>query len=139
MTTYLGTQDVDPGLYLSLKRFRMETIDTRAPLPGVAGERYCRIPIVVMLAAAPLLGLAFVIFLPLIGFAMVAWLLGNKIAELAARTAAQIVRVARPGWAPSMAFLSRFTPVERGNTETTPDAWTKEVEKKLNETNIDAR
>jgi hypothetical protein len=140
MKTYQGTQEVEPGLYLSTKRFRLESIDKRGPLPGAEGETYRRVPILVMLATAPLLGLAFVIFLPFIGFAMVAWLLGGKVAELAARAAAEAVRVVRPAWAPSLAFLSRSKPADRDtHADAEPDPWTEEVEKKLKETDVDAR
>ena len=140
MRTYQGKQDVEPGLYFNTRRYRMESVDTWGPLPGADEETYCRVPLVVMLAAAPLLGLAFVIFLPLIGFAMVAWLLGNKVAELAGRTATQAVRVARPGWAPSLAFLSRSKPAKPDTHEDAkPDAWSEDVEKKLNEADRDAR
>jgi len=142
MTTYKGTQSVEPGLYLNLKRFKMESFEKAGVLPGAEGETYRRVPIVVMLATAPLLGLAFVMFLPLIGFAMVARLLGTKAAELGARATVEVARVVRPGWAPSMAFLSRFTPAKRdtsADTAVAPDTWTKDVEKKLNETDDHAR
>ena len=49
---------------------------------GTPHDRLYRIPTLLMLAAAPLLGLAFVIFLPLIGFVMVARLLGDKLLRL---------------------------------------------------------
>jgi hypothetical protein len=143
MTTFKGTQEVAPGLYLNLKRFRLKSVEKAGALPGVESETYYRVPMLVWLATAPLLGLVFVIFfLPLIGFAMVAWLLGVKIAELAARTTAEVARVVRPGWTPSMAFLSRFTPAKRdaiANKSAAPDPWTADVEKKLSETDDHAR
>ena len=136
MTTYTGTQDVEPGLYFNLKRYRMKSVETRGPLPGTDKETYCRVPMLVMLASAPLLGLAFVIFLPLIGFAMVAWLLGQKVVQATAGAATEAIRVVRPSWAPSLAFLSRSKPADPAKTEQAaaePDAWTEDVEKKLNE------
>jgi hypothetical protein len=140
MTTYTGTQNVDPGLYYAVRPFKLTSVDQRGPLPGAEDRRYHRVPMILMLAAAPLLGLAFVIFLPFIGFAMVAWLLGGKVAELAARAAAEAVRVVRPAWAPSLAFLSRSKPADRDtHADAEPDPWTEEVEKKLKETDVDAR
>ena len=46
---------------------------------------------------APLLGLVFVMFLPLVGFAMMLRLMGTKVAHLMAAVAADGVRVLRPG------------------------------------------
>jgi len=135
MTTYTGNQNVDPGLYFNVKQFRVKSIERRGPLPGTEDDKYRRVPMLVMLAMAPLLGLAFVIFLPFIGFAMVLWLLGDKAAQLATGTATEAVRVLRPGWAPALAFLSRSKPAEPDtNVDHTPDAWADEVEKKLSET-----
>lgn len=135
MTTYTGNQDVDPGLYFNVKQFRVTSIERRGPLPGTEDDTYRRVPMLVMLAMAPLLGLAFVIFLPFIGFAMVLWLLGDKAAQLATGTATEAVRVLRPGWAPTLAFLSRSKPAEPDmNVDHTPDAWADEVEEKLSET-----
>jgi hypothetical protein len=65
------------------------------------------VPMLLMLALAPLLGLAFVIFLPFIGFAMAFRLAGEKAIEAGGRAAAQGARVLRPGWAPALAFLAR--------------------------------
>jgi len=134
MTTYTGNQDVEPGLYFKVKQFRVKSIQTRGPLPGTEDDKYHRVPMLVMLAMAPLLGLVFVIFLPFIGFAMVLWLLGDKAVQLATRTATQAVRVLRPGWAPALAFLSRSKPAEPDTkVDQTPDAWADEVEEKLSE------
>lgn len=105
MTTYTGTQPVEPGLYVNTRNFRVTSMDNRGPLPGADGERYRRVPMLVMLAIAPLLGLAFVIFLPFIGFAMVAKLLGEKALQAAGR-AADAMHLPRPRWMLSFAALS---------------------------------
>ena len=106
MTTYTANQNVDPGLYFNLTRFHLESVDRQGPLPGTDTDVYRRVPMVVMLALAPLLGLAFVIFLPFLGFAMVGRLLAAKTAEAATGAATAAVRVMRPGWAPALAFFS---------------------------------
>jgi hypothetical protein len=46
-------------------------------LPGGAEDRYVRIPAVALLFLGPILGLTFVIFLPVIGFALVALEIGK--------------------------------------------------------------
>jgi hypothetical protein len=79
MTTYTGTTLVAAGLYFDRRRRTIVHIDAAGPLPGTARDRFYRVPMIVMLAAAPLLGLTFVIFLPLIGFVMATRLVGDKL------------------------------------------------------------
>jgi len=99
MTTYTGTQEVEPGLFVNTGSLRVTSVERRGALPGAATEHYRRVPMLVMLLLAPLLGLAFVIFLPFIGFAVMLRLLGEKllhvIAPAAARATDAVVPAAR--------------------------------------------
>jgi len=137
MTTYTGRQAVTNGIYLNTKTFSLATMDQPGTLPGTELDTYRRIPMIVMLAAAPLLGLAFVMFLPLIGFGMVLHLVGTKMMHLVTDAATQGVRVLRPSWAPAFAFLTRTKPAKPAVNEKAvtgePDAWTKDVEQQLNQ------
>jgi hypothetical protein len=136
MTTYTANQVVDPGLYFSVKPLGLKSIERTGPLPGSESDVYRRVPMLLMLAMAPLLGLAFVIFLPFIGFAMVFRLAGEKAVEVGGRAATQTVRVMRPAWAPALAFLSRTKPAAKtpSATKPAPDAWVDEVKKQLDAT-----
>ena len=96
MTTYTGTQDVDPGLYVNTGSLRLTSVERRGALPGAASERYRRVPMLVMLLVAPLLGLAFVIFLPFIGFAVMLRLLGEKLWHLVAPVAGRATAIVTP-------------------------------------------
>jgi len=141
MTTYTGTQKVESGLYFNVKHLTITTMDNEGTLPGTSDDRYRRVPMLLMLAAAPLLGLAYVIFLPLIGFGMVAYLLGHKAVQLATGTATEAVRVLQPGWAPAFAFLSRNKPAkaDQAAKDAEPDAWKEQVEKQLDETDHESK
>lgn len=134
MTTYTGRQTVEAGIYLNTTTYSITTMDKGGTLPGDELENYRRVPMIVMLAAAPILGLAYVMFLPLVGFAMVLHLVGRKAGHAVTAAVAEGLRVVRPSWAPALAFLTRTkktTPVAPTTTE--PDAWTDDVEKKLNQ------
>ncbi len=73
MAKYRGGDTVRRGFYASLKRWTIEMIEPEAgALAGEADEHYVRVPVPVMLVAAPFMGAAFVIFLPLIGFVLLA-------------------------------------------------------------------
>lgn len=129
MRRYKGTEKVGAGLYFNLRQLSFKSMDDEGPLPGKTGDIYRRVPTLALLVVGPLLGLVYVIFLPFIGFGMVAWLLGVKAAQVAEGAARGAVRVLRPGWEPSMAFLSRSRPTKA--TRDAADEWIEEVEKKL--------
>lgn len=136
MKRYTGKQTVEPGLYLNLRQLAFEAKDVAGPLPGEPADVYRRVPVVVMLALAPLVGLAFVVFLPFIAFATVAWLGAVKGTELAANVARPAVRALRPGWEPALAYLSRSKPAKADKPET--DAWAADAEKKLDQAEDEA-
>ena len=133
MTTYRGTDTVAPGLYFNLREWSFRFVEHAGTLPGTLDTRYRRLPMVAMLAAGPLLGLAFVVFLPFIGFAMVAYLVAGKAAALAGDAARAAARVLRPNWEPSFAFFARSKRSKKMPTEPVADSWAKEVEEKLNQ------
>jgi hypothetical protein len=132
MVTYTGKQQAESGLYLRTTRFAIKHLDESGPLPGSERDKYYRVPTLLALVATPLAGLAFVIFIPLVGIAMALWLLGDLALQYVGRAAANAVRVVRPSWAPSLAFLSRNKPsAKQATDERAPDAWEEKVEKKL--------
>ena len=137
MTAYTGNQEVEPGLYLNLRTFNVSNLEKAGPLPGTADDTFRRVPMLLMLAAAPFLGLAYVVFLPFIGFVAVAYLLGGKAVQFASTVSEHVGRVRRPAWAPLVAYLNRSKPASpAGPEDTAPesDAWKDTVEKALNET-----
>jgi hypothetical protein len=138
MTTYLGTQNVKSGLYLNVRQLSFKFVEKPGPLPGATTDVYRSVPMLALLFAAPVLGLMYVIFLPFLGFAMVAGLLGGKVAQLAGQAAGEAVRVLRPGWEPSLAFFSRTKPdaktVKTPDATPDPDTFVADVEKTLHET-----
>lgn len=138
MTLYRGNQIVAPGLYFNLRQFAFESVDEAKALSGTSDAVYRRVPMLALVAVAPFLGLAFVVFLPLIGFAMVAWLLGVKGMHLAADATGAAARVLRPNWEPTLAFLSRSKRARKTATKDVGDAWAEDVRKKLGRPDDDA-
>jgi hypothetical protein len=129
MKRYQGNDTVEPGLYLNLRQLSFKSVDETAPLPGSPADTYRRVPMLALLLVGPVMGLAFVVFLPFIGFAMVGWLLAAKAARLAGEATRAALRVARPGWEPSLAFFSRSRPAAPAAPER--DAWAEATRKKL--------
>ncbi len=137
VTTYNNNQTVEPGLYFSIRPLRITSLDTAGTLPGADDVRYHRVPMLLMLALAPLAGLAFVVFLPLIGFGMVFRLVGEKVASVVGDLATQGVRVVRPAWAPALAFLTRSKRAVPSAEDPPPDPWAEEKERELSETSTE--
>ena len=129
MRRYKGNQKVEPGLYLNPRRVSFKSMNGEARLPGSHGDLYLRVPTLALLVAGPLLGGVFVIFLPFIGFGMLAWVAGGKFAEIAGKGAAASVLVLKPAWRPAMAFLSRGKAVKRVTKR--EDTWADNVKKEL--------
>jgi hypothetical protein len=136
MKRFKGTETVPPGLYLNLRQVAFKSLDEEGPLPGGTEEVWRAVPTLMLLVIGPLMGLAFVVFLPLICFAMVGWLLGLKGVRIAGAVTRAATRVIKPGWEPSLAFLSRSRPAKGAAPET--DEWAKAARKKLDHTERDA-
>jgi hypothetical protein len=79
MKTYRGGTRVAPGFYFDLGKWTLTTIsDAPGDLPGGEETRYRRVPAVVLLGLAPVLGAAYVMFLPCLGFALLFGFVGAK-------------------------------------------------------------
>lgn len=139
MKRFKGNEAVGPGLYFNPRRLSFESMEHEGHLPGTANEVYHGVPWIALLLVGPFLGLAYVIFLPFIGLATVLWLLAEKAGELIGSAAASAVRVLRPGWEPSMAFLSRARRKKARAPKEAHDEWAEEVRKELEATDHDDR
>lgn len=71
MMSYRGTQQARMGFYWNRARWEIVTIPKGGgTLPGGDDVRYIRFPLPLVILLGPLVGLAYVVFLPLIGFAL---------------------------------------------------------------------
>ena len=128
---YPGGEEASPGLYFQWRKLSFHTLDEGERLPGSMTDEYIPVPWFVLLVVGPFLGLAYLVFLPFVGIAMVAWLLASKLGELVATAARALPRVLRPGWEPAMAFLSRSKSAD--SVKPPVDDWAEDVRKKLDE------
>lgn len=107
MTAKVGGSRVEAGFYWSPAEWEVVTISGEGgTLPGAAEARYHRIPAALMLLAAPLMGAAFVVFLPFIGFALLLTYAGRRGLAIARTAADGLVAVLRPVWAPGVAYFT---------------------------------
>jgi hypothetical protein len=81
MTTRKAGEAARVGFYFNLRTWEMDLHRKDGDaLPGGEEDRYLRIPALALLFLGPVMGFFFVIFLPFIGFALVARELGHKMA-----------------------------------------------------------
>lgn len=135
MKRYHTEETVPAGLYFNLRELAFTSMDEAGRLPGATGAEFRKVPAAALLIVGPVLGAAYVMFLPVIGFAMLAWVAGGKGLEVAGHAARAAVRVLEPTWEPTMAFLSRRKRAAKAAEH--KDPWTKDVERKLEEKDPD--
>jgi hypothetical protein len=91
MKRMTGGTKASPGFYWNPADWRIVTIETEPrALPGGRDQKYVRVPAAGMLVLTPLLGLSFVMFLPFVGFALVARQLGRKAVQVAGIVGAKL-------------------------------------------------
>ena len=80
MKRFNGGTTVGGGYYFNASTWEFATItEDEGLLPGDARQRYLRTPLLALFVVAPLLGAAFALFLPLIGFALPLYALGKAV------------------------------------------------------------
>jgi hypothetical protein len=98
-----GGYKAEAGTYWNMMNGERVDLDQAGVLPGDAGTKYIKAPMAVMLAAAPVLGLIFAVFLPFIGIVMSVAQAGQKLAEGVTSAAAGSTSF---GWRPIEAYLA---------------------------------
>jgi hypothetical protein len=95
MKREIGGASARPGFYWRPAEWEIVSVPAGGRvLPGGPAERYVRIPTAGMLALAPALGAALVMFVPLAGFAIVLQQLGRTVRRRVRRRAAPATREA---------------------------------------------
>ena len=103
MTTFESNAAVKSGYYFNPVTMNLLPVERDGGrLPNEKGS-WIAVPTVLALALTPILGAAFLMFLPMIGFVLCAEAAGKKIAGAFASSAGDLVA---PGYAPGMAHLT---------------------------------
>jgi hypothetical protein len=131
MTKFESNASVKAGYYFNPVTMNVVPVARDGErLPNEKGS-WLAIPTVVALALTPLLGAAFLMFLPMIGFVLFAEASGRKLAGAFSTSAGTIVA---PGYAPGMAHLTGKAGEEKkeGEAKGTPEMekLAKEIEEK---------
>ena len=141
MTKLSAGMKASKGYWFSTKSWSLHPVSNDGEaLPGAAGETYVRIPLLLAFAVAPLMGAAFLMFLPLIGFYLALHAALRPVLKIFRSSATEIAATVQPGWAPGEAHLTGKRNEGEGVEEKGPPAAEgelasieKEVEARRNE------
>ena len=106
MTNFKGGTAVTNGYYLNLSRWAIEPVAKDGDrLPEGKGE-WIAIPTVAALALTPVLGATFLMFLPVVGFALSLQALASPVVRVFRSSAADLAATVSPGWQPGEAHFT---------------------------------
>lgn len=107
MATVNGGSTVKGGFYFNLSKLQIVSVSGKTGiLAGAADQRYRRIPALAVLVLAPVLGGLFVVFLPVIGFVLVAQHMARLGAMAVKRAGGALAGNVAPAWRPGEAYLA---------------------------------
>ena len=121
MKTYQGNSKVKSGYYFSTNTFGVEVIgEGGGTLPGAATTRYVSVPFPALFLIVPVVGLAFLMFLPFIGFALVAYAIARRVTGHVTKGADALAATVAPPHATGAAYLGGHEG-EKKNEEVSPE------------------
>jgi hypothetical protein len=98
MARYEGGMQVGGGYYWSPRNWEVEVVPSEGGrLKGAAEMRYVKLPFPLLFAVVPLLGALFLVFLPLIGFALFGYAIVKKVTGGVKQSAAELASTVVPG------------------------------------------
>lgn len=135
MATYVGGTQVKSGYYMDASTLAFANVEKDGgTLPGGAKTRWKRVPVLLVVAAAPLLGGLFVVAFPLLGFGVAAYALGRKLTSRARAGAKEIAATVAPSWAPGEAHLTGEPPrTGSGDAAPAQDERMQQLEREIEE------
>jgi hypothetical protein len=128
MTKRLGGTAAKNGFYWNLGKWAMTMVPKQGGLlPGDAGDKYIKVPVLALLVVAPVMGAVYAMFLPFIGFAMLFTFLGKKAFAATRVGVSGVAATMTPEWRPGEAYLAGTTR-KSGDAENGEDVATADVD-----------
>ncbi len=108
MARYESGMKVGGGYYWNTRSWAVEVVPSEGGrLEGGIGARYVKVPFPVLFVIVPTLGALFLMFLPLIGFALFAYAIAKKLAALVKGSTTELAATVQPGgFAPGSAYFT---------------------------------
>ena len=96
MAKYTSGMQVGGGYYWNASNWAVEVIPNEGGKLG-SGARYVKVPFPALFVIVPTLGALFLMFLPLIGFALFAYAIAKKLAATVHRGTTELAATVQPG------------------------------------------
>lgn len=119
-TTFESGTAVLNGYYLNASSWSVTPVAHDGERLPAGPGRWMRIPAVAALALVPILGAAFLVFLPLIGFLVTLHALASAVVNAIHGSATELAATVNPGWVPGEAHFTGKTPEHAGVEEKGP-------------------
>ena len=134
MARFVGGMKVGGGYYWNPRTWELHAVTAEGGvLPGSERAKFLRIPFPLLFVVVPILGALFLVFLPVIGFA----LLGNALVKRAVggvkAGAEDLAANVTPGWAPGAAHLAGKPGEEKKEGEAKAAPELEKLEKEIEE------
>jgi len=98
MAKHTGGMQVAGGYYWNPRNWEVEVVASEGGrLKGPADAKYVKVPFPLLFVIVPLLGALFLMFLPLIGFALFGYAIVKKVTGGVKRGAAELASTMTPG------------------------------------------
>jgi hypothetical protein len=121
MAKRIGGTAAKSGFYWNLAKWEMTVVPKQGGvLPGGGGDTYLKVPVLGLLVLAPMMGAAYAMFLPFIGFAMLFTFLGKKALAAAGVGAVGVGATMTQDWRPGEAHLAGRTRDDQDPPATDP-------------------
>ena len=105
-----------------MKSFAIEVIgNDGGTLPGPANVKYVAVPFPLLFAVVPVIGLAFLMFLPAIGFALFGKALVMRVTGQVAEGASSLAATISPDLATGAAYMTGHKEEEKAADKVTPE------------------
>jgi hypothetical protein len=134
MAKYTGGMQVSSGYYWNPRSWEVEVVAPEGGrLKGPAGSKYMKVPFLALFAIVPLLGALFLMFLPLIGFALFGYAIVKKVTGGVKQGATELASTIQPGqFAAGEAYFTG-KPGEEKKGEAPKTAEMEKLEKEIEE------
>lgn len=130
MAHYTNGQQVGGGYYFNSKRWEVETVPDGGG--ALRGGDYVKVPFPVLFVIVPTLGATFLMFMPVIGFALFGYAVTKKLAGAFTRGATELASTVQPGqFAAGAAYFTGKPGEEKEGEEAPRTAELEQIEKEI--------
>ena len=131
MAKYTSGMQVGGGYYWNASNWAVEVIPNEGGRLG-SGAKYVKVPVPVLFVIVPTLGALFLMFLPLIGFALFAYAIAKKLAAMVTRSTTELAATVQPGsFAAGSAYFTGKAEEKKGAPEAPKSPELDELEREI--------